>query len=114
MQFHAAAGRATLRAQYLMELGRKMPRSLWLLIASLFLGLVVIPITVYVAGQRFVATYEGSRGLASFFGVIYGDAFQGKPLAVLLLLAPALVLVTWMLHRRIWTATAGESRRRTQ
>jgi hypothetical protein len=85
-----------------------MPRSFWLLIASLFLGLVAIPIAVYLAGQHYIAPYEGSRGLASFFGVIYGDAFQGKTLAVLLLLAPALIVVTWMLHLRIWKATAGE------
>lgn len=78
-----------------------MPR--WrsiLLLVSLFAGCVLLPVAAYVVGGRFAGPYAGPRGLASYFGAIYADAARGQPVALLMVLGPALCVVVWGL--RAW------------
>ena len=71
------------------------------LVAALLLGLVVMPVGIFMVGQRWVEPYEGARGIGTFFGTVYGDAARGRPLALALLLSPVAIAVTWRVHRRV-------------
>lgn len=78
-----------------------MPRWRWiLLLVSLFAGCVLLPVAAYVIGGRFAGPYAGPRGLASYFGAIYADAARGQPIALLMILGPALCMGVWGL--RAW------------
>jgi hypothetical protein len=73
----------------------------WILLAILLVtGLVVLPVVAYVVAGRIIGPYAGARGLASYLGAIYADAGRGKPLALVMLLAPALCAGVWGL--RAW------------
>jgi hypothetical protein len=61
-------------------------------------GAVLVPVAAYVAGGRLVGPYAGPRGLASYLGSIYADAFSGRPQALLLLLGPLLCMGIWELR----------------
>jgi hypothetical protein len=78
---------------------RSMLRRYGILLAALLLGLVVLPIAIFVVGQRWVEPYEGARGIGTFFGTVYGDAARGRPLALALLFSPFLLALLWRLHR---------------
>lgn len=108
LPFSGIAGHATLRVRFIVRVLADMPRWLWLLIAALLIGCAGLPVAIYMVGQRWVAPYEGARGLASFFSAIYGDAKVGNPLALLLLFGPALLLATCKMLGSIWTATNRE------
>lgn len=73
-------------------------------------GALVLPVVAYVAGGQIVGPYPGPRGLASYLGGIYGDALGGHPLALALVLTPALVMLIWLarawLHGR-WRSMAA-------
>jgi hypothetical protein len=76
-----------------------MTRRHWSLLAtSLLSGALLLPVTAYIAAGRIIGPYAGTRGLASYLGAIYLDASQGKPLALLILVAPTLCLGLWMLR----------------
>jgi hypothetical protein len=70
----------------------------WWLLASLPIGWLLLPILAYVAGRRIVGPYEGTRGLLSFLSTIYRAAIEGEALALILVLAPTLLLAIWGLH----------------
>ena len=72
------------------------------LVLALLFGFLILPTGTYMAGQRWVEPYEGSRGLGTFIASIYGAAMQGKVLALAVLLAPALVVLVWYLHGWLW------------
>jgi hypothetical protein len=67
--------------------------------------MLLLPIAAYVAGTRLIAPYEGPHGLSSFFGAIYADAARAQPLALALILGPAVVVVIWKMHRWAWRLT---------
>lgn len=71
----------------------------WMLWGALLLiGALVLPIGAYWFGGQFVGPYAGPRGLASYLGAIYGDLSGGRPLAVVLVLAPLLCVGIWQLR----------------
>jgi hypothetical protein len=73
----------------------------WLAGAALALGGVILPIAAYVTAGRFVGSYAGTRGLASYLGTLYAEAGAGRPLALLLILGPLACVGAWLL--RAWT-----------
>lgn len=73
----------------------------WGLVAGLVMGLVLLPVAGYVVGGRLIGPYPGPRGLASYFGAIFSEAGRGHPLALLLLLGPAAIVVIWWLRARL-------------
>lgn len=79
----------------------------------LLAGVLILPVTAYLAGGRLAGTYAGSRGLASYLGTIYGAAGRGRPLALILLLAPVLIAGVWgfrkWLLRSLQRSRPGES-----
>ena len=66
----------------------------------LLAGALILPVLGYIGGGRIVGAYAGPRGLASYLGSIYDAAGRGRPLALSLLLAPALIAGVWLF--RIW------------
>jgi hypothetical protein len=83
-----------------------VPRSLWLPIIALLGGTLLLPVACYLAGARLIAPYEGPHGLSSYFGAIYADAARAQPLALALILGPALIVVIWKMNRWAWRLTA--------
>jgi hypothetical protein len=76
-----------------------MRRHPWVLLAASLLAGLLLPIGAYVTGGRLIGPYEGTRGLASYLGAIFGDASRGHPLALSVILAPVLCLALWLLRR---------------
>jgi hypothetical protein len=70
----------------------------WWFLASLPIGWLLLPVLAYITGQRIVGPYEGTRGLLSFLSSIYGAAIEGDALALILVLAPTLLLAIWGLY----------------
>ena len=60
-----------------------------LLIAFLFLGLIVMPVAIYVVGQSIFGDY-GGRGYGQFFGELSGRIRSGDGVAWFLVLSPYL------------------------
>lgn len=71
----------------------RLRRELYFAGGSLFVGLIVVPILIYVAGAATLGNYA-SGGFWSFVGDFYIDFFTGSPAAWTVALGPyALVLV---------------------
>ena len=73
-------------------------------------GGLVIPIAGYMAGKRLIGAYEGRLGLTDYLSSIYDAAGRGELLAWWLLLAPALIAITWYLIIRVgrWPGRAAD------
>ncbi len=71
--------------------------------AGLALGLsfVLVPVCAYIGGSLVVGDYEGASGLLGYLVAIFRDALRGRWLAWLLILAPVLVVGTWLLAFRV-------------
>lgn len=63
--------------------------------SHLLCGLGLLPVLVYVFGEAVVGPYEGTRGLASFLGSIYGDLLRFEPGAWILVTTPSLIVGIW-------------------
>lgn len=63
--------------------------------ALLLVGLVVLPLLIYLVGEAVFGAYEGA-GFATFYGRLHGEFRVGEPAVVFLLLAPYLL---WQLLR---------------
>lgn len=83
-----------------------VPRSLWMPLAALVIGMLLLPIAAYVAGTHAIASYEGEHGLASYFGAIYAGAARARPMAVAVILGPLLVVAIWKMNAWVWRHTA--------
>ena len=70
------------------------------LIAFLFLGLVLLPVAVYVVGIGVFGDYEPD-GFAGFFGEFSSEFRSGQPAVVFLILSPYLI---WLLCRLTYWA----------
>ena len=60
-----------------------------------------------VAGLSFavgslMSRYEGEGGFLGYLLTVFGDAFQGRPAALALLLSPAAMLLLWWIIIRFW------------
>lgn len=63
---------------------------------ALFLvGLVALPLLIYLVGEAVFGAYEGS-GFGAFYGQLHGEFRAGEPAVVFLLLAP---YILWQLLR---------------
>ncbi|MEX0976366.1 MAG: hypothetical protein WDZ50_04645 [Woeseia sp.] len=66
------------------------------LFGGLFLvGLVVLPLLIYLVGQAVFGAHEGT-GFSTFYGRLHGEFRAGEPAVVFLLLSPYLL---WQLLR---------------
>ncbi len=61
----------------------------------LFLGFVIVPIAIYIVGQRVLGEF-GGHGYADFFGTLSAQIRAGDPVAWFFVLAPYLA---WQLLR---------------
>ena len=73
----------------------------YLIPAALLLGgLLVLPLLVYLFGRLVVGPYEG-EGVGGFLLGFYADLFTGGMAAWMLALAPALLVLVWVLAIRL-------------
>ncbi len=70
--------------------------------ALLFAGAVIIPVMAYLVGGTIVGSYEGNGGLAGYLGTIYLSTWHGERAALMLILAPLLIVVIWLTALRIF------------
>lgn len=68
--------------------------SAWLA-GLLFVGLVILPISIYLVGRMIFGEYGGG-GLGDFYAGLLGQFFRGEPAVWFLLLSPYLL---WQLGR---------------
>jgi hypothetical protein len=61
----------------------------------LFVGLVILPISIYVVGRSIFGEYGGG-GLGDFYGGLLGEFLRGEPAVWFLLLSPYFL---WQLGR---------------
>jgi hypothetical protein len=61
----------------------------------LFVGLVILPISIYVVGKAVFGGY-GAGGFGDFYGALLTNFFGGEPAVLFLLLSPYLL---WQLCR---------------
>lgn len=89
----------------LMKLLRNIPldttlkKETVLFLRFLLIGLVVLPIAIYIVGQKAFGPYVEDGGFFTFLGHLYTDFFTGAPAALLLGLGPYLL---WQLVRLTW------------
>ena len=70
-------------------------RELALFLVLLFVGLVILPLCVYIVGRSLFGDYAGS-GFSDFYGVLHSEFRSGEPVVWFLMLSPYLV---WQLLR---------------
>lgn len=74
---------------------RLVVKEITLLIVLLFVGLVILPLSVYFVGQAIFGEY-GDGGLAGFFGNLHREFRSGNPVVSFLLFSP---YILWQLIR---------------
>lgn len=82
-----------------------------LLVVFLFLGLIVMPVAIYVVGQSLFGEY-GGRGYGQFFGELSGRVRSGDGAAWFLVLSPYLGWQTLRLILYGWRLTSNRKRPR--
>ena len=65
--------------------------------ALLLTGALFVPIAAYLIGSYIIGPYEGNGGLAGFLGTIYLSAGRGERAALVLILAPLLIVTVWQI-----------------
>ena len=71
-----------------------------LLLCLLLVGLLLVPIAIYVVGERIFGEYGGA-GFMAFYGDLHGEIRAGDPVVWFLVLSPYLV---WQLFRlTVWS-----------
>lgn len=71
-------------------------RWFWTATAGGLAGGLVLPAAAYLAGQRFIGAYEGSRGVAGYVGSLWQGVLAAEPLAWAVLLAPGGLGACWL------------------
>ena len=88
-----------------MKLLRKIPldttlkKEAVLLLRFLLIGLAVLPIAIFIVGEKAFGPYVEDGGFFTFLGHLYADFYTGTPAALLLGLGPYLL---WQLARLTW------------
>jgi hypothetical protein len=72
------------------------------LLALFVTGAAIIPVGGYLIGRYVIGPYEGENGLAGYLGSIYLAAWQGEKAALVLILAPMLVVGIWLIGLRLF------------
>lgn len=81
------------------EIKNRLRKETALLAVLLFVGLVVLPLSIYLVGMAVFGEY-GNGGFSSFFGALHREFRAGEPAVLFLLLSPYLL---WQLMRlAIW------------
>ena len=62
---------------------------------ALLLSIVLVPVCAYIGGSLVVGDYEGQSRLLGYLVAIFGDAWRGRWLAWILILAPVLLVAIW-------------------
>ena len=79
-------------------------REFALFLGCLLVGVLLLPIAIYIVGLSFFGSYEGG-GIGAFYGAIHADIREFDPVIWFLVLSPYLVLqllrATFALFRRI-------------
>ena len=77
-------------------------RELVLAGSLLGVGIVLLPVAVYLVGQTVVGEYPADGGMLALAANIWVEAVRGSPLALLLVLSPYGVVQFLRLSRRLW------------
>jgi hypothetical protein len=64
-------------------------------LSHLLCGFGLLPVLVFAVGEAVVGPYEGTAGLASFMGSVYGDLAKFELGAWLLVATPSLIVGIW-------------------
>lgn len=78
-----------------------LTREIALFLVLLFVGIVVAPLGIYLAGQQIFGEF-GGYGYADFFGTLSAKIRHGEPVAWFFVLAPYLLWQTLRLTRYGW------------
>jgi hypothetical protein len=76
-------------------------RELCLFLCLLFIGMVVLPVSVFFVGDQVFGSY-GGHGFSDFFGTISGKIRAGDKVAWFLILSPYLAWQTIRLTALFW------------
>jgi len=74
-------------------------------VSHLLCGFGLLPVLVFVSGEALVGPYQGTAGLASFLGSIYGGLAEFQPGAWILVTTPSIIVGLWyvtMKLQRLW------------
>ena len=77
------------------NLKKTATRELALFLTLLFVGLVVLPLLIYMVGNALFGDYGGS-GFAGFYNTLHGKLRDGEPVVWVLMLSPYLA---WQMLR---------------
>lgn len=64
-------------------------------VSHLLCGFGLLPVLVFTAGEAVVGPYQGTAGLASFMGSIYGGLARFELGAWLLVATPSIIVGIW-------------------
>jgi hypothetical protein len=96
--YNGAVKIAELRARY--SAASASQRQLLWAVALLLLGLIVVPLLIYVAGVNTLGRYEGA-GLWHLYATLYKSLASGAPASWIVVLGPNLLL--WLAQGlRFW------------
>lgn len=84
-----------------------LKKELLIFAVLLFVGLIVLPLCVYVVGQNFVGEYSTQTGVAGLLTAVWGDFARFRAGAWILVLSPWLVIQLLRLALRLWRRPAG-------
>ena len=77
-------------------------RELVLAAALLGLGVLLLPVAVYVVGQTVVGEYPGEGGVVDLAVNVWLETIRGNLLALVLVLSPYGIVQLLRLSRRLW------------
>lgn len=83
------------------RLKKTVRKEVGLFAGLLFFGLVLMPIVIYVVGQRIFGAY-GGQGFGDFFGTLSGKIRAGDGVAWFMVLSPYLVWQCLRLTALAW------------
>lgn len=86
-----------------------LTREAALFLGLLFIGFVIVPIVLFVVGQRVFGEF-GGQGFADFFGTLSAKIRGGEPVAWFFILSPYLVWQTLRLTAIGWRRARGTAR----
>ena len=85
-------------------------RELALFLGLFFCGFVLLPIAIFIVGQKVFGSYAGA-GFGDFFGGLSGRLFAGEFYTWLLVLSPYIAWQTLRLMALGWRLTAAPGKR---
>jgi hypothetical protein len=71
------------------NLKRNASKELAVFLALLFVGLVILPLSVYIVGRSLFGEYAG-MGFSDFYGMLHSEMRSGAPAVWFLILSPYL------------------------